>query len=158
MFQHFSKLASHPIRFRLFLLAKLPMAFFAGLRIKKFSENICTVAIKYRWMNTNPFRSTYFACLAMAAEMSTGALAMGHLYKNKPAVSMLILGNTGEYFKKATRLTSFTCHEGLKLKAAIAATIASGEAEVVTVESVGVDEHGNEVARFSFTWSFRVKV
>jgi hypothetical protein len=28
-------------------------------------------------VSQNPFRSTYFACLSMAAEMSTGALALG---------------------------------------------------------------------------------
>jgi hypothetical protein len=43
-----------------------------------------------------------FACLAMAAEMSTGVLAMAHVYKRKPAISMLVVKMEAEYFKKAT--------------------------------------------------------
>ena len=46
--------------------------------------------------------SFYLFCLSgMAAEMSTGALALTHLYKRKPAVSMLVVKVEAEYFKKA---------------------------------------------------------
>jgi hypothetical protein len=45
----------------------------------------------------------------MAAEMSTGALAMAYLYKIDPPVSMLVVKVESEYFKKATGRTNFVC-------------------------------------------------
>ena len=57
-----------------FYFQKLPAAFFSGVRIKEVGETKCRVSVPYKWFTQNPFRSTYFACLAMAAEMSTGAL------------------------------------------------------------------------------------
>src|SRR5678810_908341 len=87
-FQLFSKQMTSPLKFRMFLLSKLPSAYFSGVRVKSLDENKCEVTVPFKWFSQNPFRSTYFACLSMAAEMSTGALALGHLYKRKPTVSM----------------------------------------------------------------------
>jgi hypothetical protein len=97
----FIKTINHPFKFRLFLLTKLPSAYFAGVRVREASESRCVVTVPYKWFSRNPFRSTYFACLSMAAEMSTGALAMAHLYKRKPAVSMLVTKVESSYHKKA---------------------------------------------------------
>src|SRR6478752_8652955 len=97
----FIKSLKHPLKFRMFLLSRLPNAFFAGLRIKDLDEAVCRVTVPYKWFTKNPFRSTYFACLSMAAEMSTGALAMMHVHKKEPAVSMLVTKVESEYFKKA---------------------------------------------------------
>src|SRR5215813_13773421 len=99
--QSFINLVKHPVKFRLYLLSKLPSAFFAGVRPKEIDEKKCTVTVPYKWFSQNPFRSTYFACLSMAAEMSTGSLSMMHVYKRKPPVSMLVLKVESEYFKKA---------------------------------------------------------
>jgi len=77
------------------------------------------VSIPFKWFSQNPFRSTYFACLSMAAEMSTGALALGHLYKRKPTVSMLVVKTEGEYFKKAVGRTYFTCEDGAAIQSAV---------------------------------------
>ena len=90
----------HPFKFRMFLFSKLPAAWFAGVRIREIDETKCRVTIPYKWLNRNPFRSTYFASLSMAAEMSTGALALAHLYKRKPPVSLLVVKVESEYFKK----------------------------------------------------------
>jgi hypothetical protein len=97
----FISLVKHPVKYRMFLLSKLPNAYFAGVRIKQIDENSCTATVPYKWFTRNPFRSTYFACLGMAAEMSTGALCIAHLYKKKPPVSMLVIKVEGEYIKKA---------------------------------------------------------
>lgn len=153
----FIKLVKHPVKFRLFLLTKLPSAFFAGVRVKTIAEEQCVVTVPYKWFSTNPFRSTYFACLAMAAEMSTGALAMAHLFKLKPSVSMLVVGLEAEYFKKATGKTSFVCRDGDAIKNAIAQTLQTGEGATVKATSIGTNEAGEEVARFYITWSFKAK-
>jgi hypothetical protein len=95
----FQQLAKHPLKFRMFLISKLPSAYFAGVRVKDISEEKCVVTVPYKWFSQNPFRSTYFACLSMAAEMSTGALGMMNIYKREPKVSMLIIDMKGEFFK-----------------------------------------------------------
>lgn len=146
-----------PFRFRLFLLKKLPAAFFAGLRMQEMSLTRCVITVPFKWFTKNPFRSTYFACLAMAAEMSTGALALATIIGRKPAVSMLVVNMEANYYKKATGKTIFSCEEGAVLTAAVEKAIASGEAEKIKVQSTGRNEKGEMVAEFFITWSFKTK-
>lgn len=147
----------HPVKFRMFLLSKLPAAFFAGLKVKEADEKHCVVTVPYKWFTKNPFRSTYFACLSMAAEMSTGALAIAHLYKSDPPVSMLVIKVESEYFKKATGRTGFICENGDIIQQAIEETIASGEARTVRAKSTGRNNEGEVIAEFFITWSFKAK-
>ena len=147
----------HPVKFRLFLLFRLPAAFFSGVRIKEIDETRCVVTIPYKWFSQNPFRSTYFACLAMAAEMSTGSLAMMHVSKRNPPVSMLVIKLEAVYFKKATGLTIFTCNKGKELKDAIDRAIATGEGQSFSALSEGVNDMGEKIADFYITWSFKKK-
>jgi hypothetical protein len=153
----FFNLARHPLKFRLFLLRSLPSAYFAGVRIKSIDASSCRVTVPYKWFTRNPFRSTYFACLSMAAEMSTGALAMGHLYKSRPAVSMLVVKVESEYFKKAVGKISFLCEDGLAVSAAIGKAIESNEPQTIRVRSTGTDLNGDIVAVFFITWSFKMR-
>lgn len=153
----FFSLTNNPLKFRLFLLSKLPAAFFSSVRIKEADEVHCTVTVPFKWLTQNPFKSTYFACLGMAAEMSTGVLAMAHIYKKHPAVSMLIVSNEARYLKKAIGTTTFTCKDGLLIKSAIHKAIESGEPQVVTVITDGTNKKGELIAQASFTWSFKVK-
>jgi hypothetical protein len=154
----FVKMMKHPVKFRMFLLTKLPAAFFAGVRVRDVDEKRCLVTVPYKWLSQNPFRSTYFACLSMAAEMSTGSLAMAHLYKINPPVSMLVVKVDSEYFKKATARTSFVCQDGELFQKAVEETIATGEARIVKAKSVGKNKEGEVVAEFFITWSFKVKL
>ncbi len=153
----FIRQMKHPIKFRMFLLAKLPAAYIAGVRVRDINENSCRVTVPYKWLSQNPFRSTYFACLSMAAEMSTGALAMAHLYKSDPPVSMLVVKVESEYFKKATGRTSFICEDGPQFQQAVQETIKTGEARTVKAKSVGTNKEGEVVAEFYITWSFKKK-
>jgi len=147
----------HPVKFRLFLLWKLPAAFFSGVRIREIDEHHCLTTVPFKWLTQNPFRSTYFASLSMAAEMSTGALAMAHVYKRNPAVSMLVVRVDAQYFKKATGRTRFTCNDGAALKAVIEKAVSSGEAQTFAARSTGVNKDGETVAEFLITWSFRIR-
>lgn len=153
----FFLLANNPFKFRLFLLTKLPSAYLAGLRIKQCNHEICSVSVPYKWLTQNPFRSTYFACLSMAAEMSTGALAMANVYKRKPAASMLITSVDSKYHKKAVGKTIFTCSEGQVIKQTINAAYATSIAQTIKVKSEGYNQQNELVAEFWFTWSFKVK-
>src|SRR5438477_12927790 len=153
----FLKLLNHPFKFRMFLLARLPNAFFAGVRIREINENVCSVTVPYKWFTKNPFRSTYFACLSMAAEMSTGALCLVHLYKRNPALSMLVVKLESEFFKKATGRTNFICEDGLKIKETIKQAIRTGESKSIRAKSVGRNSEDVIVAEFYITWSFKLR-
>jgi hypothetical protein len=153
----FIKLVNHPFKFRLFLLMKLPSAFFCGVRVKQFTRQQGVVTVPYKWLSQNPFKSTYFACLAMAAEMSTGLLAMMHTYQSVPSVSMLVTGLEAAYFKKATGLTTFTCDEGAAIELIITDAVLSGEPRSIKIKSVGTNNSGELVAEFYITWSFKSK-
>lgn len=153
----FIRSLKHPLKFRMFLLSHLPNAFFAGLRIKELDETVCKVSVPYKWFTKNPFRSTYFACLSMAAEMSTGALCLVHLYKREPPVSMLVVKVESEYFKKATGKTLFTCEDGLQIKETIEQAVVTGQSKTIRARSVGKNSGGVVVAEFFITWSFKVR-
>src|SRR5438067_10441036 len=86
--------------FRWFLLTKVPMAFFAWVRLEKLEMDESAISVSYKWFNKNPFRSVYFAVLMMAGEISTGILCVGHLYKREPGVSMLLTRTEGNFLKK----------------------------------------------------------
>jgi acyl-coenzyme A thioesterase PaaI-like protein len=155
--ERFIQLVKHPVKFRLFLLMKLPSAFFCGVRIKSFNADQAVVTVPYKWLSQNPFKSTYFACLAMAAEMSTGLLAMMNTHERKPAVSMLVTNLEANYFKKATGITYFTCNDGEALQKTVSAAIVSGEGQVLRARSTGCNEQGELIAEFYITWSFKAK-
>ncbi|MEO6671071.1 MAG: DUF4442 domain-containing protein [Ferruginibacter sp.] len=153
----FLEIVQHPIKFRLFLLSKLPSAFFSGVRIKYVDETNAIVTIPYKWFSKNPFRSTYFACLSMAAEMSTAVLAMAYTYEQKPAMSMLVIKTEAIYLKKATGVTSFSCEDGPMLKQTIEEAMASGKGTSFAARSIGRDKAGDTIAEFTITWSFKAK-
>lgn len=153
----FLETVQHPIKFRLFLLSKLPSAFFSGVKVKYADDSKAIVTIPFKWFSKNPFRSIYFACLSMAAEMSTGVLAMSNTYEQTPAVSMLVIKTEAIYLKKATGVTTFTCEDGKMLKATIDEAKASGKGTTFAARSVGRDKDGEVVAEFTITWSFKAK-
>jgi len=156
-FSHFAKKMLHPVKFHFFLFSRLPSAYFSGVRVQYIDEFKCEVTVPFKWFSQNPFRSTYFACLSMAAEMSTGALAMGHVYKRIPPVSMLVIKMEGNFLKKATGKTIFTCNDGARIKQQIEEATATGEARTVVATSTGRNEAGEVVAEFFITWSFKAK-
>ena len=153
----FLSLVQNPLKFILFLLTKLPAAYFSGVRLRYADENKAIVIIPYKWFTKNPFRSTYFACLSMAAEMSTGILAMMHTYQRTPAMSLLVIKVEGTFLKKAIGITTFTCQDGLSFQQAIQEAASSGKSTSVNARSTGKDNSGDIIAEFVITWSFKAK-
>lgn len=133
------------------------MGFITGLSIGELQEDRAVAGVRLKWINKNPFHSIYFAVLSMAAELSTGVLGFAHIYKRNPPVSMLIVKMQGEFYKKAVGKINFTCRDGKKIADAVDLTLATGEGVVVDCMSTGMNESGEEVAKFIFTWSFKVK-
>jgi hypothetical protein len=144
-------------KFKLFLLTKLPSAYFSGVRVKSIDENKTEVTVPFKWFSQNPFKSTYFACLAMAAELSTGLLAMMNVHKKDPAISMLVVGLEAKYFKKTTGITTFTCEDGAALSDVVKVAIQTGESRTIQCRSTGKNNAGEIIAEFLITWSFKAK-
>lgn len=153
----FQKLITNPFLFRIYLLKNLPLAYIAGLRVRELTDERAVTTVKYGWLTQNPFRSMYFACLSMAAEMSTGVLVLNGIYNSKPPVSMLIVKNQALYHKKAVGNISFTCSDGNLINSVINKAKVSGESVTIDTTSIGKDEAGDVVAEFTFTWSMKAK-
>lgn len=147
-----------PWLLRAYMLTKLPLGLFAGLRVKSLDPHRCQTTVPYGWRTTNPFRSIYFAAQSMAAELSTGALALLAVELAPAPVAMLITELDATFGKKATALATFTCDGGDAIFTAVRQTLESGEPAVATVETVGRMPDGVEVSRFHFTWSFKKRV
>ena len=143
--------------FRLFLFKSLPAAFFSGIRLDSLSEESSVVSIRYSWFSQNPFRSIYFACLGMAAEMSSGILSLIHTIHISPGVSMLVLSMKADFHKKAVGKIRFECNDGNLIKIAVAAAIETQMGQTCVTHSQGFDDKGNCVAEFYITWTFKQK-
>lgn len=147
----------NPWSLRAYFAAKLPLALFAGLRVRELTNERCAVSVPYNWRTTNPFRSTYFAAQAMAAELSTGAPATLAVSSAGRSVAMLIVAMSAEFEKKATATATFLCEDGAAMHEAVRRAISTGEPQTVAATSVGTTADGTVVARFGFTWSFKAR-
>ncbi len=58
-----------PKKITAFTFFKLPSVYWLGIRVKSISEDTCTVKVKHRWINQNPFKSLFWAVQGMAAEL-----------------------------------------------------------------------------------------
>jgi hypothetical protein len=146
----------NPWKLRAYMLAKLPMGFITGLRVRELTAERATVTIRFGYFTKNPFRSIYFACLAMAAELASGVQGLVHILDGSP-VAMLVIRTEAEFTKKAVGLIAFRSEDGAAIAAAIQETRQTGEPRIITATSLGRDETGDVVATFRITWSFKAR-
>jgi hypothetical protein len=145
-----------PWKLRYYFLRNLPSAAWWGLRIQEVSAQRAAVVIPYNWRTKNPFRSIYFAALAGAGELSTGVLANMARMRGGP-ISMLVVGQSSEFVKKATTPTVFTCEQGDMVQAVVQKAIETQAAQTLTMESTGRNTAGEVVCKVYITWSFKAK-
>ncbi len=145
-----------PWKMRLYFLQKLPSLYFWGVRIKHCTPQQAEVSLPFRWRSQNPFRSTYFAALAGAAELSTGVLALIGL-AGREKVSMLVVHVEAQFYKKADAKVTFLCNQGVALIETIDRAIASGDAQQFTATSIGTLPNGDVACEMKITWSFKTK-
>jgi hypothetical protein len=140
----------------LYLLYKLPAAWFMGVRVKQMTPERSHITLPYGWRSQNPFQSIYFAAQCAAGEFSTGVLAMLAL-EGRPRVSMLVAHIEAEFMKKATSKTIFTCEQGREVFDTVEKALQTGEPQTITMVSRGVQETGELVSIVKITWSFKAK-
>jgi acyl-coenzyme A thioesterase PaaI-like protein len=143
---------------KLFMLRHLPLGFFVGLRVIKLNPEQAQITVPYKYLNKNPFQSIYFAVLSMAAELSTGIIAIAAVYDASIPVSMLVYDMNAQFTKKATGKITFTCMEGKAIAEAVENSVLENVGKTVTVKSIGKDKNGTQVAEFNFTWTFKPKL
>jgi len=146
-----------PSKLNSYLFVKLPSAYWSGVRVATIDTDKCNVRVKHKWFNQNPFNSMYFAVQAMAAELSTGALVMLHIQKSGRKISMLVANNNGSYTKKATGKIVFSCNDGQKVAEAIQLAIQTGEGQKFWMQSIGIDQSGDQVSQMNFEWTIKIK-
>lgn len=151
----FQRMLSNRVLFKIVLLFKVPLDFIVGIRLRELNEESCKVSVPYRWLNKNPFKSTFWAVLGMAAELSTGALVMMYTYKLDPSVAIIVGDCSGEFIAKAKDLTTFVCNDGKRIAETVKKAIITGEPQEVLCKAVGYSKAGEEIAHFTFTWKMK---
>lgn len=146
-----------PKKVNVFMMLKLPLAYFGGVRVNSLSDEKSEVKITHKWINQNPFKSMFWAAQGMAAEMSTGVLVMKAIEMSKVKVSMLVTHQEANFYKKATGKILFTCDGGKEISKAIKRSKDTKEGQVVVLTSEGKNTDGVVVSKFSFEWSLKVK-
>ncbi len=146
-----------PSKINAFNIFKLPSVYLLGIRVKSIDRGCCTVSVKHRWINQNPFKSLFWAVQGMAAELTTGALVMAKIQESRKKVSMLVTTNNATFTKKATGRVTFVCNDGELIDHALQKAIETGEGQTIWMKSVGTNTDGVEVSTFNFEWSIKVK-
>ena len=142
--------------FKFFNINKLPLAIITGLKIQEINYSVCKTNVSYRYLNKNPFNSTYFAVQRMAAELSTGALSLIAVEGINSDVSLILNGLRCEFLKKFKGKIKFVCKEGNKLHNIVKkAREKNGSQQEETVSTIRYDSDGEIVSKFEFTWSFK---
>ena len=142
---------------RLYYFKNLPMALISGIKVTRLDEEKSIAEVPYRWQNRNPFKSMYFAVISMAAEMSTGAPALLALEGSDADIVLIVVDLKAEFVKKATTKITFVCEDYALFSQALAQLKQVGDTISVTAKTIGRDTNGDEIARFEFTWSFKLR-
>jgi len=146
----FVNIMTNSLLFKGAMAFQVPMAGLSGMKIPVLNEEECHVTVPYKHLNKNPFGSTYWAVLGMAAEMASGAILVMLCRGVQPTVSTFVTGTTAKFMKQAKGVTTFICKDGLKTKAAVEGAIESKKPINFTTKVIGYDKDGVELCEFTF--------
>lgn len=135
----------------------LPAAWICGVRVDSLNEDNCSVRVKHRWINQNPFKSLFWAVQGMAAEMPGGLLLQNKIKKSGHSIAMLLVGSSSVFTKKATGKILFTFDQGKDLDKLVIDAVTTKIPQTIIIKTKGVDEKGGVVSEFSFHWSIKLR-
>ena len=141
-----------PNKINKWMLFKLPAAWLTGVRISSISDTKCEVKVRFKWINQNPYRSMFWAVQGMAAELTTGMLLTKSIQESNTNISMLLVGNKSNFYKKAVGKIKFICDQGETAKELINLT-KKNITHKAWLKAKGFDETGDIVSEFDFEWS-----
>ena len=145
------------LKFNLYTFFNLPSAWWSGVRVTSFDDNLAEVSVRHRWVNQNPFGSIFWAVQGMAAELSTAIFVMRAIRKTDLPFSMLVINNSATFKKKAKGLIKFHCSQGVEVSQVVQNAISEGKAKKITLKSIGKDMSGDVVSAFEFEWTIKRK-
>lgn len=143
--------------FKQILTTQIPIAWIAGVRLEKFEKNEVQTYVELDFLNQNPFKSMFWAVEGMAAEFAGGMMLIAKIQQLGKNIASLVVKNESYFSKKAIGKIIFTCNEGNIIDNSIQEAIHSKEGVNFKLTSVGTDESGDEVAKFIFTWSIKLR-
>jgi len=143
--------------FRLGLIKVLPMGAIAGLKITELDDQHCKVTVPYKFVNKNPFNTTYWAVLGMAAEMASGALVQMYSHKTDPSIAMFVTGCEGKFIKRALGVTTFICNDGQLVADTIQKAVDTNQPQLIKNNVKGYDKDNNLIVDFNFEWSIKAR-
>ncbi len=155
--REYRKRVSNPFLFRLGLMKDLPLASVTGVKLKRLTAEECELTVPYKFLNKNPFKTTYWAVLGMSAEMASGLLLLMYTHKLKPSVSTFVIGCEATFVKRALGKTTFRCVQGKEIAEKIIRTARSFEPEEIRCVTNAYNEQGELVAEFTFTWGIKAR-
>ena len=141
-----------PNQINKWMLFKLPAAWLTGVRILSISDAKCEVKVRFKWINQNPYRSMFWAVQGIAAELTTGMLLTKSIQESNTNISMLLVGNKSNFYKKAVGKIKFVCDQGETAKELINLT-KKNITHKAWLKAKGFDETGDIVSEFDFEWS-----
>ena len=141
-----------PNQINKWMLFKLPAAWLTGVRISSISDTKCEVKVRFKWINQNPYRSMFWAVQGMAAELTTGMLLTKSIQESNTNISMLLVANKSNFYKKAVGKIKFICDQGETAKELINVT-KKNITHKAWLKAKGFDETGDIVSEFDFEWS-----
>lgn len=153
----FQKRISNSFFFRLTLCKVLPLASLTGVHLLSLDEESCELGVRYRFINKNPFKTTYWAVLGMCAELASGLLLLMYTHKLNPSISTFVLGCEAKFVKRALGKTKFVCNQGAEIAKAVQNAISSNEAQEIKCVTTAYNEAGEIVAEFTFIWGIKVR-
>ena len=141
-----------PNQINKWMLFKLPAAWLTGVRILSISDTKCEVKVRFKWINQNPYRSMFWAVQGMAAELTTGMLLTKSIQESNTNISMLLISNKSNFYKKDVGKIKFICDQGETAKELINLT-KKNITHKAWLKAKGFDETGDIVSEFDFEWS-----
>ena len=153
--KQFCKKMTNWFLFKLYGLRKLPLSVLTGFKIIELSETKCVTRVKYKYLNKNPFRSTFWAVLGMTAELSTGAYALLATQGKDESVAVILVSTQAEFIKKATDVSTFTCTGWHEFDTAADKAIATNEPQTAIGKAIGINSAVETIVHFDFTRSFK---
>lgn len=155
--QSYKNLALNPILFKAGLAKDLPLAALIGVNLEKLNDEYCELTVPYRFLNKNPFNTTYWAVLGMVAEMASGALLLMYTHKSKPSVSTFVIATEAKFIKRAIGITRFKCDQGHEIAEKVYRTCQTFEGEEIKCKTLAYNENDEVVAEFHFTWGIKAR-
>ena len=136
---------------------QIPIAWAAGVRMESFGLDETKIYVELDRMNQNPFKSMFWAVQGMAAEFAGGLMVNVKARMTGKDISMLVVAQESVFTKKALGKITFTCSDGGLIDDKIKVALETGEGQTMVLTSTGLDEQGDQVAQFKFTWSVKAK-